>query len=106
MSLIEEIRAGIAEGRFEVSVHASDQSFARGIAMWDIVDALVTGEVIEDYPDDKYGPSCLILGTTLLGRPLHVHCSHPSRPLLKIITVYERDPNRWIELRHRKGRSA
>ena len=32
-------------------------------------------EVIEDYPEDKYGPSCLILGFTVYGRPLHVQCS-------------------------------
>ena len=105
MSLIEEIRAKIAVGQFELSVHASDQSLARGIRAWDIVDALGNGEVIEEYPDDKYGPSCLIFGSTMLGRPLHVHCSYPSRPLLKIITVYEPDPGRWIDLRHRRGRT-
>ena len=49
-------------------------------------------EVIEDYPNDKYGPSCLVLGYTKAGRPLHVQCSYPSRPLVKIITLYEPDP--------------
>jgi hypothetical protein len=36
-------------------------------------------EVIEDYPEDKYGPSCLIFGKTREGRPLHIQCSYPSR---------------------------
>ena len=50
------------------------------------------GEVIEDYPHDKYGPSCLVLGFTLSQRPLHIHCSYPMRPIIKIITLYEPDP--------------
>jgi len=59
-------------------------------------------EVIEDYPDDKYGPSCLILGFTTAGRPLHLQCSYPSRPLIKIVTLYEPDPALWIQFRIRK----
>jgi hypothetical protein len=59
-------------------------------------------EIIEDYPDDKYGPSCLILGFTRGGRPLHIQCSYPSRPLLKIITLYEPDPDLWDGFRRRK----
>lgn len=59
-------------------------------------------EVIEDYPDGKYGPSCLILGFTKAGRPLHVQCSYPIRPLVKIITLYEPDPELWIDFRVRK----
>ncbi|WP_170035887.1 DUF4258 domain-containing protein [Longimicrobium terrae] len=102
--MIEEIRAAIAERRFELSQHASDQSVARNIGAAELTDALYSGEVIEDYPDDKYGPSCLILGLTRWGRPLHVQCSYPSRPVLKIITVYEPDPDLWIALKHRKGR--
>ena len=106
MSLIEEIRAKLAAGEFELSVHASDQSLARGIRVWEIVDVLGTGEIIEDYPNDKYGPSCLVFGTTELGRPLHVHCSYPFRALLRIITAYVPDPVRWVDLRHRKGRTT
>jgi hypothetical protein len=50
-------------------------------------------EVIEDYPDDMYGSSCLIFGFTRAGRPLHIQCSYPGRPFVKIVTVYEPDPN-------------
>lgn len=76
--------------------------FLRRITVQELRDAFETGEVIENYPDDKYGPSCLIYGTTIDDRPLHVQCSYPSRPLLKIITLYEPDPERWIEYRARK----
>lgn len=47
------------------------------------------GEIIEDYPEDKYGPSCLIFGITDENRPIHIQCSYPSRQIVKVITVYE-----------------
>jgi hypothetical protein len=102
MDLVAEIRAKIDIGRFEFSKHAADQSIVRGISVTELRDALLAGEVIEDYPDDKYGPSCLVLGTTDAGRPLHVQCSYPSRPILKIITLYEPDPDLWIDFRQRR----
>ncbi len=55
------------------------------------------------YPQDKYGPSCLIFGKTAAGRPLHVQGSDPSRPIVKIITVYEPDPALWTDFKVRKG---
>ncbi len=63
-------------------------------------------EIIEDYPDDKYGPSCLGLGFTSLQRPLHIQCSYPSRPCIKIITLYEPDSNRWINFKERADHAA
>jgi len=97
MAMIEEIRRKVAEGQFEFSKHAVDQSILRKIRVQEIREAIATGQIIEDYPDDKYGPSCLIYGSTQRQRSLHVQCSYPSRPLLKIITVYEPDPQRWTE---------
>jgi hypothetical protein len=102
MNLISGIRAKVAAGRFEFSQHAADQSIVRRIAVDELTYAIRTAVVIEDYPDDKYGPSCLLLGTTSTGRPLHVQCSYPSRPVLKIITLYEPDPGLWIDFRRRR----
>jgi hypothetical protein len=105
MSLIDEIRKKIADSRFELSKHATDQSLLRGVRVQEIREAIATGEVIEDYPNDKYGPSCLILGITQMLRPLHVQCSYPSRDLIKIITLYEPDPEIWIDFKARRSRS-
>jgi hypothetical protein len=49
--------------------------------------------VIEDYPDDKYGPSCLILGKTKAERILHIQVSYP--PSVKVITLYEPSADEW-----------
>jgi hypothetical protein len=102
MALIEEIREKIEAEQFEFSKHAVDQSIIRRITVQEVREILNNGEVIEDYSEDKYGPSCLILGRTRAGRPLHLQCSYPSRPLTKIITLYEPDPDLWIDFRIRK----
>ncbi|MBD2409847.1 hypothetical protein FACHB389_10245 [Nostoc calcicola FACHB-389] len=93
--MLAEIRRKIAEDQFEFSKHAVDQSILRGIRVQELKEAISSGQVIEDYPNDKYGPNCLISGLTQANRPLHVHCSYPSRPLIKIITVYQPDSNLW-----------
>ena len=96
-ALIEEIRQKISDEQFEFSKHAVDQSIVRNILVREIREAISNGKIIEDYPDDKYGASCLISGLTQDERPIHVHCSYPSRPLIKIITVYEPDSLRWVD---------
>jgi hypothetical protein len=102
MSAIKEIQAKFFRDEFEFSRHAVDRMLLRDISVTETREAFDSGEIIEDYPDDKYGPSCLIFGMTAKQRPLHIQCSHPTRPLLKVITVYEPDPAEWIEFRERK----
>jgi len=68
---------------------------ARNITPDEVAEIVLAGEVIEDYPEDKHGPSCLVLGRTAAGRALHMQCTHPSRPIVKIITACEPDPAEW-----------
>ncbi len=102
MANIDDIRDKIARGQFEFSQHAVDQSIIRHISVQELREAIAGGEVIEDYPDDKYGPSCLVFGVTLARRPLHLQCSYPSRPLVKIITLYEPELRRWVDFKVRR----
>ena len=105
MELLEEIRAKFARNEFEFSRHAADQSLLRKISVQEIREAVSVGDVIEDYPDDKYGPSCLILGFTRANRPVHVQCGYPMRPIVKVITVitvYEPSAADWVDYRVRR----
>ena len=102
MAIIDDIRAKIVGGQFEFSQHAVDQSIVRHISVQELREAITVGDFIEDYPTDKYGPSCLVFGVTLAGRPLHIQCSYPSRPVVKIITLYEPDPRRWVDFKVRR----
>ena len=102
MALLDDLRRKIEAGEFEFSRHAVDQTIIRRISVGEVREVFAGGEVIEDYPEDKYGSSCLILGRTAAGRPLHIQCSYPSRPLVKLITLYEPDPERWVDFKMRR----
>ena len=52
--MIEELREKFARNRFEFSQHAVDASMVRRISVEEIRQAVADGEVIEDYPQDKY----------------------------------------------------
>jgi len=104
MGLLEELQRKFANQAYEYSLHAVDQSILKRIPRRAVEEAVASGEIIEDYPTDKYGPSCLIFGTTGANRPLHVQCTYPSNVKVKIITVYEPDPDRWIDFRTRRSK--
>jgi hypothetical protein len=103
MTLIEAIREKVLANAFEFSQHAVDQAILRRMSVQEIREAIGTGKVIEDYPDDKYGPSCLVLGFAVDGKAIHIQCNYPARTLVKIITVYEPDPNERINYEQRRG---
>ena len=102
MPLIDDLRSKISQNSFEFSKHAVDQTILRNISVQEMRDVINNGEIIEDYPDDKFGPSCLIFGVTQIGRPIHIQCSYPSRPIVKVVTVYEPNPDRWIDYKVRR----
>ena len=52
------------------------------------------GDVIEDYPEDARGHSCLLLGFGDENRSVHVVCA-PKDDYLAIITAYLPDVNEW-----------
>lgn len=61
------------------------------------------GEIIEDYPDDKPYPSCLIYGNTFSQKPVHsVWAYNQENRWAVVITVYRPDPQRWIDWRTRR----
>jgi hypothetical protein len=74
----------------------------RNINDQEIREAGAQAETIEDYPDDKYGPSGLLLGFTSAGRALHFQVTFTESDLTKIVTIYEPDPDEWIDYRRRK----
>ena len=102
MKTLSDIQRQLAAGEFEFSRHAFRRVVERNISEQEIRAAGATAEIIEDYPDDKYSPSALLLGFTAAGRALHFQVSFGQSNLTKIITIYEPDAREWID--HRKRR--
>jgi hypothetical protein len=97
---IREIREKFASGEYETSFHAEKERYAEDIKISDIENVISNCEIIEDYPDDPRGPSCLILGYSG-GRPIHIVCGFTLIKWLRIITVYTPKLPKWIDERTR-----
>lgn len=91
---IHSIQEYIERGHYKFSDHAVKRMIKRSIDRHEVEAVILTGEIIEEYPDDKYSPSCLIYGRTQSGSALHVQASFP--PLVVIVMTYEPDPEEWI----------
>jgi hypothetical protein len=103
MLSIEDMRQRLALGRYRLSGHALSRIVERNIPAELIRQAGAVAELIEDYPDDKYSPSCLLLGFGQDGTPLHLHVSRADSPDVKVITLYVPDASEWIDFRNRRS---
>jgi len=68
----------------------------RMISTSDVRKAIETGEILEYYPEDVRGSSCLILGRAEKERPIHVVCA-PKDDYLAVITAYIPNEALWTD---------
>jgi len=101
MRSLEDIQKQLQAGKYEFTRHAFKRAIERNISEQEIRDVGVNLEMIEDYPDDKYSPSSLLLGFTQSSRAIHLQVSRVESDEVKIITLYEPDSSQWMEFRRR-----
>ena len=100
MLRIDELHKLCTDETIEMTQHLQLRMRERGIQYADMVKAITTGEIIEQYPADYPYPSCLILGSN----GLHVVCGMGGG-FLWIITTYYPDQSKWeADNKTRKGR--
>lgn len=97
---LKDIQSKIRSGDYTFSDHAVKRMIKREILRREVEEAIHQGEIIEEYPYDKYSPTCLVYGKTKDGKDLHVQASFP--PSVVIITAYEPDPKEWVNCRIRR----
>ena len=102
MKSIDEIRQQLQSGDFELTRHALKRLVERNISRLEIMETGKNVTIIEDYPNDKYSPSCLLLGSTINNRVLHLQVSRLESDILTIITLYEPDRQEWINYSQRR----
>lgn len=68
----------------------------RMISTAEIRQVIEQGEIVENYPEDARGHSCLMLGRGVANRPLHVVCAH-KEDYLAIITAYIPAEKEWVD---------
>ena len=100
---IEDIRQAIEADRLRITDHADEEMAGDNLTLDAVLHATATGEIVEDYPTDHPLPSCLILGFTRRGDPVHaVWAYNEETGRAVLVTVYQPDPDRWIDWRVRK----
>lgn len=93
---IEELRKICTPENIIITMHAAKRLEQRGIFLKEVMNCIMTGEIIEQYPDDYPYPSCLTLGNTNTDKPLHtVVGSNGSQ--LWIVTAYYPAPEKWMD---------
>jgi hypothetical protein len=103
--LIDPITKAIRDGKVRITDHADEETASDGLTFDEVAYSVLHGEVIEDYPTDRPYPSCLILGMTPAGHPVHsVWAYNKETGWAVLVTVYRPDPDRWTDWRTRKTR--
>jgi len=101
----ELIRQLASRGEVFLTQHAADEANEEAISVDEVIEVLMTGSVLEDYPDHIRGACCLLYGVTTAGRNLHVVVTTTKSPL-RIITVYIPVPPYWISPTQRGRRTS
>jgi len=77
----------IKEDDYLLSEHADDERINDNLMLYEIEESVLNGLILESYPNDSRGSSCLVVGFTKVGKPIHVVCGKNGN-LLIVITVY------------------
>ena len=102
---INNIINAIRNKRIRITDHADEEAENDKLTFEKIYFSVFNGEIIEDYPDDKPYPSCLIYGETFSGEPVHsVWAFNEQTQWAVLVTVYRPDPDKWTEGRKRRKR--
>lgn len=107
---LDEIQDLIRKGRYEVSLHAQQERLEENLDISEIEEAIIGfGEILEEYPTDLRGESCLLLGFAA-NQPIHVVLGWASRKSdqeksLRMITVYRPILPKWTDPRTRGDRT-
>ena len=80
---------------YRISLHADEERIADHLTIRQVECALLNCVVLERYPDDRRGESCLVVGHTLETRPVHVACGKDRSGHLYIITIYIPSMPKW-----------
>lgn len=99
----DSISGKIARGNFRFSLHADKERQRDRITIAEVEEALENPELVEDYPNDPRGHSCLVLGWTASDSPIHAVLGElwGDEPLV-IVTIYRPDAQQWIDWRTRR----
>lgn len=96
---LEEIKDKIRRDAYVYTSHADIERQADDLTLTQVEEALLKGEILEQYTDTGRGKSCLILGYSS-DLPIHIVCGWRGEQVA-IITVYIPGPPKFTDPRTR-----
>ncbi len=87
----------VAKQTYEISIHADEERLSEGLTIAQVEHVLSNGEIIEAYPNDPRGKSCLVVGFVSPRIPVHVVCGKNRSGRLILITVYIPAMPKWLD---------
>jgi hypothetical protein len=97
---IDFIRQSVLVGNYEISLHADEERLEDALTIQELEQALGSAQLLEDYPEDPRGHSCLVLGFSK-GQPVHFVCGRTRQGKLILVTVYRPRMPKWKDERNR-----
>ena len=92
---IETIVKHVRNNEYVYSLHAEIERKAEDLTLAQIEEALLSGKILEQYPDTGRGESCLVIGFT--GEtPVHAVCGWRGEKIV-LITVYIPRPPKFAD---------
>ena len=92
---IKLLRKKIRQDEYDLSHHAHKERQVDKISIVEINNTILKGDIIEEYPKDPRGSSCLVVT-----KSLHVVCGFRKERLL-VVTVYRPELPTWIDYKTR-----
>ena len=91
---INWVKEKVRQEEYFYSLHGDQERQNDNLLLAEVEEVLLNGRIIEEYQDTGRGVSCLVVGFTELGKPIHVVCGK-SKDSLVIITVYIPSPPKF-----------
>ena len=91
---IDWIRGKIKQSEYYFSKHGDQARQADNLTIIEVEESLLTGRILEQYPDTGRGESCLVAGFSDDGKPVHTVCGRRGN-WLAIVTVYIPTPPKF-----------
>jgi hypothetical protein len=92
--LIDIVKRLAKSGKIAFKRHALIRMVERRIALDDVFSCLCNCELVENYPDDRPLPSCLVLGRCI-NKSIHAVVAAQASEMLWVITVYQPSAAKW-----------
>ena len=93
---INTIRERVVAGNYLVKSHAVQHALKEGFERKHIVEAILNGSIIEEYPDEQ---RALVCGPTTLSEKvtvyLHFVCEYADAVYVEFVTAYIHDELQW-----------